>query len=70
MIEYLIILPALILILLAYLFYHLILKIYIAAWRFKKMDPSLKVYIAPFSGMLRVQRENIEKYGDSQHFMK
>jgi len=34
------------------------------------MDPSLKTYIAPFSGMLGVQKENIAKYGDSQRFMK
>ena len=70
MVEYLLLLPALLLVLTAFLLYHLIIKIYLAAYRFKQMDPSLKVYIAPFAGMLGVQRENIEKYGDAQHFMK
>jgi hypothetical protein len=56
MIEYLLILPALLLLLTLYLLYHLIIKIYLAAYQFKKMDPSLKLYIAPFAGMLGVQR--------------
>jgi hypothetical protein len=53
MFEYLLILP---LSVLAYLVYHLVIKIYLTAWQFKKMDPSLKFYIAPFSGMLGVQK--------------
>lgn len=67
MIVYLLVPP---LLLVLYLFYHLVIKIYIAAWKFKRMDPGLITYIAPFSGMLGVQQENIKKYGDSQHFMK
>ena len=67
MIEYLL-LPLVLLAL--YLLYHLVVKIYLVAWQFKKMDPTLKFYIAPFSGMLGVQQENIRKYGDSQRFMK
>ena len=53
-----------------FLLYHLVIKIYIAAHQFKKMDPDLKCYIAPFSGMLGVQQKNIELFGDSQKFMK
>jgi hypothetical protein len=67
MIEYLF---GLVLVILAYLVYHLVIKIYLAAHQFKKMDPEIKCYIAPFSGMLGVQRKNIELYGDSQKFMK
>ena len=67
MLEFLLLPPIL---LILFLFYHLVIKIYLAAWQFKKMDPSLKTYIAPFSGMLGVQKENIAKYGDSQRFMK
>mgnify|MGYP000536607257 CR=1 FL=1 len=67
MILYLLLPP---LALIAYLLYHLIIKIYIMAWRFKKMDPDLKCFIAPFAGMLGIQKKNIEKYGDSQRFMK
>lgn len=39
-----------------YLLYHLVIKIYLVAWQFKKMDPTLKFYIAPFSGMLGLQQ--------------
>lgn len=67
MIEYLLIPP---LLLFLYLLYHLVIKIYLVAWQFKKMDPTLKFYIAPFSGMLGLQQQNIQKYGDSQRFMK
>ena len=67
MLEFLLLPPIL---LILFLVYHLVIKIYLAAWQFKKMDPSLKTYIAPFSGMLGVQKENIAKYGDSQRFMK
>ena len=67
MIEYLL-LPLLALFI--FLVYHLVIKIYLAANQFKKMDPDLKCYIAPFSGMLGVQQKNIELYGDSQKFMK
>jgi hypothetical protein len=67
MIEYLL---SAISLLLLYLVYQFFIKIYLAAWRFKRMDPTLKTYIAPFFGMLGVQKENIAKYGDSQRFMK
>jgi hypothetical protein len=53
-----------------YLFYHFIVKIYIAAAKFKKMDPTLKVFVAPFTGLLGLQKMNIEKYGDSHKFVK
>lgn len=67
MIEYLLVPP---LLLVLYLLYHMVIKIYFVAWKFKKMDPDIKCYIAPFSGMLGIQQENIKKYGDSQRFMK
>lgn len=67
MIGYLLLAP---LALFLYLLYHLIIKIYLAKWKFQKMDPNLKFFIAPFSGMLGLQQENIRKYGDSQRFMK
>ena len=67
MIEYLL---GLALAFFAFLLYHIVIKIYLAAYQFKKMDPHIKCYIAPFSGMLGVQQKNIELYGDSQKFMK
>lgn len=54
----------------AYVIYMFLIKIYIDAARFKRMDPGLKTFIAPFSGMLKVQKQNIEKYGDSHRFIK
>lgn len=60
MIEYLLIIPALFLLLLAYLFYHLILKIYIAAWIFKKWIPRWRS-ISPFSQGCWEFREKISK---------
>ena len=44
--------------LLIYVLYMFFIKIYIDAARFKKMDPKLKTFIAPFSGLLKVQHEN------------
>jgi hypothetical protein len=67
MIYYLLGIPLLVFL---YLFYEFIIKIYLNGWKFKKMDPSLKTYIAPFFGMLGIQQESIKKYGDSQKFMK
>ena len=67
MLGYLLVPP---LLLLLYVLYHFFIKIYIAAWKFKAMDKDLKVYVAPFFGMLGIQKENIRKYGDSQRFMK
>ena len=56
--------------LLLYIVYMFFIKIYIDAARFKKMDPELKTFIAPFSGLLKVQKNNVEKYGDSHKFIK
>lgn len=53
-----------------YVFYMFFIKIYIDARKFKKMDPNLKTFISPFSGIQGVQRHNIEKYGDSHRFAK
>lgn len=39
-----------------YIFYMFIIKIHIEAARFKKMDPKLKVFVAPFSGLQGVQK--------------
>lgn len=56
--------------LLAYVIYMFLIKIYIDAARFRKMDPNLKTFIAPFSGIIKVQKDNVQKYGDSHHFIK
>lgn len=56
--------------LLLYVVYMFIIKIYIDAAKFRKMDPSLKTFIAPFTGIQGVQKHNIEKYGDSHRFAK
>lgn len=55
---------------LLYAFFMFFIKIYIDAARFRKMDPSLKTFISPFSGIQGVQKRNLEKYGDSHHFAK
>lgn len=34
------------------------------------MDPSLKLFVSPFTGLLGVQKKCIEKYGDSHRFVK
>jgi len=67
MIEYFIVPPIL---LILFLLYHFFIKIYIEAWRFQKMDSTLKVFVAPFFGLLGLQKENIAKYGDSHKFIK
>lgn len=55
---------------LLYAFFMFFIKIYIDAARFRKMDPSLKTFISPFSGIQGVQKRNLEKYGDSHRFAK
>lgn len=45
--------------LLVYVVYMFFIKIYIDAARFRKMDPSLKTFISPFSGIQGVQKYNI-----------
>jgi len=54
----------------SYVFYQLFIKIHLDAAKFKKMDPNLKVFIAPFSGLLGVQKKNVKQYGDSHRFVK
>lgn len=54
----------------AYTLYMFLVRIYTEAARFKKMDPSLKLFIAPFSGLQGVQKQNLEKYGDTHYFTK
>jgi len=44
------------LILLCYLVYEVILKVYVYWWKFKKMDPSLRSYVFPVFGMAFIQR--------------
>ena len=55
---------------LAYTLYMFLVRIYIEASRFKKMDPNLKLFIAPFSGLQGVQQQNLQKYGDTHYFTK
>jgi len=45
--------------LLLYVLYMFFIRIYIYAARFKKMDPTLKVFMTPFTGLLGVQKNNI-----------
>jgi len=42
-----------------YVVYMFFIKIYLDAARFKKMDPNLKIFIAPFTGLQGVQKNNI-----------
>ena len=53
-----------------YIAYQFLVKIYIDANRFKKMDSTLQVFVAPFSGLIGIQKECVKKYGDSHHFIK
>ncbi len=41
---------------LVYIVYQFFIRIYIDGNRFKRMDPNLKVFIAPFSGLIGLQR--------------
>jgi hypothetical protein len=50
---------SLLFILVSYVVYQLFIKIHLDAAKFKKMDPNLKVFIAPFSGLLGVQKKNV-----------
>ena len=53
-----------------YVIYMFFIKIYIDAAKFRKMDPNLKTFISPFSGIQGVQKNELEKFGDSHHFAK
>ena len=55
---------------LIYILYEFVIKIYVVANSLKKMDPSLKLFVSPFTGLLGVQKKCIEKYGDSHRFVK
>ena len=70
MVSPLLIIALLPLLLFFYIFYMFFIKIYTDAARYKKMDPNLKAFIAPFSGLLKIQKENVEKHGDSHKFIK
>ena len=56
--------------LILWIFYRFFIRIYIEAWQYKRMDPTLKVFVAPMSGLLKVQKNCLEKYGDSHWFVK
>lgn len=56
--------------LLLYVFYMFVINIYINAAKFKKMDPNLKTFVLPFFGVQGVQKEELAKFGDSHHFAK
>lgn len=34
------------------------------------MDPTLKIYVSPFTGLNGVQKKCVEQYGDSHWFIK
>lgn len=67
MLTFLLALPAL---LFLYLFYRFFIHIYIEAWRYKRMDPTLKVFVSPLAGLLSVQKKCLERYGDSHQFVR
>ena len=46
------------------------IKLYIVANKLKKMDPGLKLYISPFTGLNGVQKRCVQQYGDSHRFIK
>lgn len=68
--SYQLVLLSLPLLLVLYVFYMFVVKIYLDAKRFRKMDPSLKTFISPFIGIQGVQKNYMEKYGDSHKFAK
>lgn len=59
MASILLILAAIPLALILYVIYMFVIKIYLDAAKFKKMDPTLKTFMAPFSGIQGVQKFNI-----------
>lgn len=59
-----------ILVLAGWFVYEFIIKLYIIANRLKKMDPTLKIYVSPFTGLNGVQKKCVEQYGDSHWFIK
>lgn len=67
MIEWLLLIPSAIIL---YVVYHFVIKIYLVAKKYQKMDPGLKILSTPFVGLLGLQRENFKKYGDSLKYVK
>lgn len=55
--ESIIVVGILILFFLAWFVYQFIFKLYIVAAKLKKMDPTLKNYISPFTGLNGVQKK-------------
>lgn len=54
-----------------FILWELLLKLHVAAWRYKRMDPSLPVFVSSMlRGALFLQRQNIIKFGDSHHHVK
>ena len=66
----LLILALVVLAIISYIIWEFIIKINLTAKKLQKMDPSLKIYTVPFTGLLGVQKKCIEKYGDSHQFVK
>ena len=61
---------ALVLLFVLWVVYEFIIKIYWIAYKLKKMDPSLKLYIKPITGLNGVQTKCVQQYGDSHRFVK
>ena len=53
-----------------YVLYNFVIKIYLDANRFKKMDPETKIFVSPFFGLLGLQKKCLQKYGDSLQYVK
>ena len=56
--------------LILYILYHFVIKIYIDANRFKKMDSETKIFVSPFFGLLGLQKKCLDQYGDSLKYVK
>ncbi len=47
---------AVMLVLVAVLVYYFLIRIYLVAKRYKRMDPTLKTFITPFTGLVGLQK--------------
>lgn len=54
----------------AYFFYKFYVSLWLNVRRYKAMDPSLKVFVKPLTGLQSIQQECRVKYGDSHYFIK
>lgn len=53
------IIGSLVLLLLLYVIYEFVIKLNMTVGKFKKMDPTIKIFTSPFTGLLGVQKNCI-----------